>query len=122
MAEHNQLGEKGEKLAEVYLKKLGYKIITTNWRERKFEIDIIALEKNEKELVFIEVKTRSTEKFGAPEEAVTLKKQEHLIEGADYYINEKEIDLECRFDVISIILNENQEEIKHIKKAFYPEA
>ena len=119
MAEHNQLGEKGEKLAEVYLKKLGYKIITTNWRERKFEIDIIAFDAEE--IVFIEVKTRSTAFFGNPEEAVTLKKQQHLINGADFYIQQKEIDLECRFDVVAIVFNSNQEEIKHIKNAFQPQ-
>jgi len=119
MAEHNQLGEKGEKLAEVYLKNLGYKIITTNWRERKFEIDIIAIDNEE--VVFIEVKTRSTAFFGNPEEAVTQKKQKHLIDGADFYIQEKEIDLECRFDIVAIVLNSNHEEIKHIKNAFQPQ-
>jgi putative endonuclease len=120
MAEHNKLGERGEKIALTFLVELDYKIIETNWRQRKFEIDIIA--KDKEEIVFIEVKTRSTNVFGAPEEAVTLKKQMHLIEGADCYIQENEIDLECRFDVISIILNEKNKEIKHIENAFYPEA
>jgi len=119
MAEHNKLGERGEKMAVSYLRNLGYEIIATNWQEKKYEIDIIA--KDKKELVFIEVKTRSTDFFGAPEEAVTLNKQQHLIEGADYYIQENEIDFECRFDVVSIVLNSNKEEIKHIKNAFYPE-
>ena len=120
MASHNQLGEKGEQLALAFLRELGYETIVANWRERKFEIDIIALDQNE--IVFVEVKTRSSEMFGRPEEAVTLKKQEHLIEGADFYIQENEIDLESRFDVVSIILNSNKEEIRHIKNAFYPEA
>lgn len=120
MADHNELGEEGERLAKAYLEKLGYKILAINWRERKFEIDIIA--KDQAEIVFVEVKTRSTSIFGNPEEAVTLKKQQHLIEGADFYIQENEIDLECRFDVISIILNLNQTDIEHIKNAFYPEA
>lgn len=120
MANHNELGKRGEQLAVAFLLKLGYEIMKTNWQEMKFEIDVIAKEKDE--VVFVEVKTRSTDVFGVPEEAVTLKKQKHLIEGADFYIQEKEIDLECRFDVISIILNSNQEEVKHIKNAFYPEA
>ena len=119
MAKHNQLGEDGEHLALIYLKQKGYEIFETNWREQKFEIDIIAADKNE--IVFIEVKTRSTDFFGAPEEAVTIKKQQHLIEGADYYINKNEIDLECRFDVIAIVLNENKQDINHIINAFYPE-
>ncbi|PCJ25386.1 MAG: YraN family protein [Flavobacteriales bacterium] len=119
MAEHNQLGEKGEEEAKLYLESIGYKILETNWRERKFEIDIIAID--DKEIVFVEVKTRSTNAFGSPEEAVNFKKQQHLIEGADFYLQDKEIDLESRFDVMSIILNSNQKQINHIKNAFYPE-
>ena len=69
----------------------------------------------------MEVKTRSSSAFGNPEEAVNLKKQQHLIDGADFYLNEKEIDLECRFDVISIIHNNKESKINHIKNAFYPE-
>ncbi|MGB0887161.1 MAG: YraN family protein [Vicingaceae bacterium] len=118
MAEHNILGEKGEQLAKEYLLGLGYVILEENWRERKFEIDIIAQDNNE--LVFVEVKTRSTAYFGNPEEAVTPAKQQHLINGADFYVQENEIDLECRFDVIAIVLNSNKEELKHFKSAFLP--
>lgn len=118
MAKHNQLGTQGEELAVQFLQKLGYTIIETNWQQHKFEIDIIAQDKNE--IVFVEVKTRSTTYFGKPEEAVTLTKQKHIIEGADFYIQEKEIDLEARFDVISVVIN-NSIEINHIKDAFYPE-
>ncbi|MDB4533810.1 YraN family protein [Vicingaceae bacterium] len=118
MAEHNLLGEKGEELAREFLQNLGYKIIAMNWRERKFEIDLIATDK--KEVVFVEVKTRSTDFFGNPEEAVTIKKQRHLIEGADFYIQENEIDLEARFDIVAVVLNSNQKEVKHIKSAFSP--
>lgn len=120
MAEHNTLGKKGEELAVEFLKKLGYTIIETNWQEKKFEIDIIAQDKSE--LVFVEVKTRSTNYFGKPEESVTPTKQKHLIEGANYYLEKHEIDLECRFDVISVVINKNEETINHIKDAFYPEA
>lgn len=116
MAKHNILGDKGEELAKQFLEKLGYQIIGMNWRERKFEIDIIAIDGQE--IVFIEVKTRSTAYFGNPEEAVTAKKQEHLINGADFYIQKNEIDLECRFDVIAIVLNSKHKDIKHIKNAF----
>jgi putative endonuclease len=118
MAEHNVLGIKGEALAKEYLEELGYEIVATNWRQRKFELDLIAINKNE--IVFVEVKTRSTDFFGKLEEAVTDKKQQHLINGADYYIQLNEIDLECRFDVIAIVLNSNRKELKHIKNAFSP--
>ena len=119
MAEHNQLGEKGEELAVQFLQKMGYEIIETNWREQKFEVDIIAID--EGEIVFVEVKTRSTSAFGNPEDAITETKQQHLINGADFYIQQKEVDLECRFDVISIIENKKEQTINHIKAAFYPE-
>lgn len=118
MAEHNQLGKQGEEVAVRYLQKLGYAIIETNWQKHKFEIDIIAQDKNE--IVFVEVKTRTTDYFGTPEEAVTPTKQKHLIEGADFYIQEKEIDLEARFDVVAIVMG-NSPKINHIKDAFYPE-
>ena len=119
MAKHNTLGHKGEELAVEFLKQLGYAIIETNWQEKKFEIDVIAKDKNE--LVFVEVKTRSTNYFGNPEESVTLSKQKHLIEGANYYLETNEIDLDCRFDVVAIVKNNNEQKIEHIKDAFYPE-
>lgn len=118
MAQHNQLGKKGEEIAVRYLKEKHYEILETNWQAHKFEIDIIALDK--KEIVFVEVKTRSTNFFGTPEEAVTLSKQKHLIEGAHYYLEENEIDLDARFDVISII-NSPQLKVEHIEEAFYPQ-
>jgi len=118
LAQHNIIGKQGEELAVKFLQELGYTTMETNWQKHKFEIDIIA--KHNKEIVFVEVKTRTTDFFGEPEEAVTTKKQKHLIEGADFYIQENEIDLEARFDVISIIMKTTPQ-IKHIKYAFYPE-
>lgn len=120
MAEHNILGIKGEEIALNVIKKLGHKVIATNWRKYKHEIDIISKDKDI--LVITEVKTRSTTIFGNPEDAITTKKQQQLIEGANIYLEENEIDLECRFDVISIILNDKVTEIRHIKDAFYPES
>lgn len=119
LAEHNILGKKGEQLAAQFLESLGYQIIALNWHEKKFEIDIIAQLENE--LIFVEVKTRNTDYFGNPAEAVTPTKQKHLVEGANFYIEKNEIDLESRFDVIAVILNNNQQKIEHFKEAFYPE-
>jgi len=118
LALHNTLGKKGEQLAVDYLTKKGYQIIATNWQQYKFEIDVIAREGDE--LVMVEVKTRATDFFGEPEEAVTPSKMKHLVEGANHYIETHEIDLECRFDVIAIVLNNSKQEIKHIQNAFYP--
>jgi len=119
VAEHNILGKKGEELAAQFLKNLGYKILAINWQEKKFEIDIIAQDQNQ--LVFVEVKTRATDFFGSPVEAVTPTKKKHLIKGANFYVDKTNIDLECRFDVIAVILNNNQQKIEHFKDAFYPE-
>lgn len=116
MANHNQLGKKGEQIAVKYLKEKGYQIMATNWHEHKFEIDIIAIDKDE--IVFVEVKTRSSSLFGNPEESVTIKKQAHLIDGADYYLQKNEINLEARFDIISLVKTSKIFNLKHIKDAF----
>jgi len=118
MDERKLFGDKGEKLACEYLEKKGYKILETNWYHNKKEIDIICLKNNE--LVIVEVKTRKTDFFGKPEDAVTMKKQNFLIEAAQNYIEQNNINLDTRFDVISIILNAKQKSIKHIKGAFNP--
>lgn len=116
MAQHNDLGNQGEEKALTFLVEQGYKIVVANWQEHKFEIDIIAIDNDE--IVFVEVKTRATDYFGSPEEAVTIAKQQHLIEGANYYLEQNEIDLNARFDVVAIVMNENKSVINHIKDAF----
>jgi putative endonuclease len=116
MAQHNDLGKQGEEKALAFLEEQGYEIVAANWHEHKFEIDIIAIDNNE--MVFVEVKTRATDFFGSPEEAVTIAKQQHLIEGANYYLEQNEIDLNARFDVIAIVMNTSQTKINHIKDAF----
>lgn len=116
MAQHNDLGKQGEQKALTFLEERDYEIVAANWQEHKFELDIIAIDNDE--IVFVEVKTRATDFFGSPEEAVTIAKQQHLIEGANYYLEQNEIDLNARFDVIAIVLNENKTIISHIKDAF----
>jgi putative endonuclease len=118
MAEHNETGKKGEEIAVKYLKDKGYKILETNWRLGKNEIDIIALDG--KFIVIAEVKTRQSNSFGEPEIAVTREKQKSLIRSANSYVRMKHIDLEVRFDIISIILAKDKEQIHHIVDAFYP--
>jgi putative endonuclease len=118
MAFHNDLGKEGESIAAAYLIKKGYKIIATNWRHRQEEIDIIAIDG--KELVIIEVKTRTSSFFETPEMAVTRSKQKFLIHAAAAYIRRFQMDHETRFDILSIIKNINYQEVKHIENAFYP--
>jgi putative endonuclease len=118
MAEHNELGKQGEEIATTYLLKQGYKILDLNWRAGRNEIDIIARDKDF--LVVIEVKSRSSDTFTEPEEAVTREKQQALIRAANAYIYRKNINLETRFDIISIIHNKNETRVNHLKDAFYP--
>lgn len=118
MAEHNELGTKGEELASVYLKKKGYTILETNWRHKNLEADIIAIHSGV--MVVAEVKTRTTNFFGDPETFVTKQKQTNLRKAANAYIDQKELDLEVRFDIISVILDNSSDrtEINHIEDAF----
>jgi len=119
MAKHIALGKKGEVLAKEYLEKKGFKIIETNWRHDKDEIDLIAMDGDE--LFIVEVKTRTTDFFGEPEEAVGYHKEKFLIRATEAYLEEKDLDIDSRFDIISIILSKNQTKIVHIEDAFYPE-
>ncbi|MBD98372.1 MAG: YraN family protein [Verrucomicrobia bacterium] len=120
MAEHNEIGERGEHLAANYLIQSGYTILERNWRFHKSEIDIIA--QYEHQLVIVEVKSRSSVLHQQPYEAVTRAKQSHLISATNAYIEEKECALDCRFDVISIVFDkrESSHSIKHIQEAFSP--
>ena len=118
MAEHNELGKKGEDIAAAYLEKKGYRILEKNWRQWRNEIDLIAVDG--KYLVIVEVKTRQSNFFGEPETAVTRDKQKTLIRAANAYIRYKNTDLEVRFDIISIILSKESEQIHHMEDAFYP--
>jgi len=118
MAEHNDLGKKGEEIAAGYLEKKGYQILEKNWRQWKNEIDVIAMDG--KYLVIIEVKTRQSNYFGEPETAVTRDKQRALIRAANAYVRYKNINCEVRFDILSIIVSKTSEHIHHIVDAFYP--
>lgn len=118
MSEANELGKKGEEIATQYLLKQGYIILDVNWRAGRNEIDLIA--KDKEFLVIIEVKSRSSSMFTEPEEAVTRDKQQALIRAANAYIFRNNINLETRFDIISIIHNQNETRINHLKDAFYP--
>jgi len=121
MAEHNELGKKGEELAVEYLRKDGYKILDRNWTYQKAEIDIIAQKENI--LAVIEVKTRSSLDFGSPQDFVKPKKIQLLIKAVNAYINYREKDfcddLNIRFDIIAIHKNGESFAIEHLTDAFY---
>lgn len=102
---NRETGLKGELLAQEYLIKQGYEIIETNKRFSRFcEVDIIA--KHKEVLVFIEVKTRSSEFCGSPLEAITKTKYENIKTGLFSYINETKLKYKIfRIDAISVVLN-----------------
>ena len=99
------LGNIGEEVAKNYLKRQGYKIIQTNFKNKIGEIDIVAYDKDI--LVFVEVKYRKTSIFGLPREAVDNRKQQKIRAVAMGYINKYKLhDTPCRFDVLEILDNE----------------
>ena len=117
MFDSYDLGKKGEVLATDYLVKNGYQILERNWRSGHKEIDIIALK--DEVLAIVEVKTRTTEDYGDPDIAVGLYKQKMLICAADAYVRYRNLDVDVRFDIISIILDGTEPKIEHIEDAFY---
>lgn len=115
---HTELGLRGEEIAANHLITSGYEILDRNFRFGHLEIDLIAEKKNT--VVFVEVKTRSTDIYGEPYMAVSRTKQRQIIRAANSFLNSKSIDKEARFDVFSIILNRSEMRIEHIESAFYP--
>ena len=105
-------------MASELLRKKGYSILAENWRSSRNELDIVA--KIGTTIVFVEVKTRRSDYFGDPSKAVSLAKQKRLILAANSYMEQNEIDLEARFDVISIVSNANGTRLEHSEDAFYP--
>jgi len=114
---HKQ-GIEGEIAAKKFLIEQQYTILETNWRFKKYEVDIIA--KKGQTIVFVEVKTRKNNTFGEPQLFVTRQKQGFIIAAANQYLIENTIDLEARFDIIAVIQFNNTRTVKHLEAAFYP--
>lgn len=100
MARHNDIGKHGEALAAGYLTNRGYTILHTNWRYSHYEIDIIALKGAV--LHFVEVKSRSSKNFGLPEEGVTKKKFQSLLNAADEFLFQHPEYRHVQYDILSI--------------------
>ncbi len=119
MLQKKTLGDKGEVLAIQFLKSQGYKIMQRNYRVKLGEIDIIARENDQ--ICFVEVKTRSSERLGSPFEAISSSKQRKMSQVASYYLNSHYAhqEIKARFDVVSILFDESgNEEIDLCKDAF----
>lgn len=117
MANHNELGKKGEDLAVSFLLKHSYEILERNYTFQKAEVDIIA-RKNDV-LAVVEVKTRSTHVFGNPQDFLKPKQIQRIVKAVDNYVTSNQLDVEVRFDIIAIVKNGNQFDIEHLENAYY---
>jgi len=117
MAKHYELGKEGEQLATDHLIDKGYEILERNWRFQKAEVDIIVQKENV--LAAVEVKTRSTNEFGNPQDFVNPKKIKLLVTAVNEYVNQNDLDVEVRFDIVAITKSASGFEIEHLEDAFF---
>jgi putative endonuclease len=111
-------GDKGEDLAAQYLTEKGYSIREKNWIHERYELDLIA--ETLTHLVIVEVKTRYSDVYGEPWEAVNKAKRKKICKSGDAYIRQFNIEKEPRFDIVSIIKMNGTCRITHIEDAFWP--
>ncbi len=117
MAEHNDVGKWGEKVAQDYFLTHGYAIAGTNVRIGKVEIDLIVIKDNR--ICFVEVKTRSTD-FKDPAEAIDTRKRARMTKAADLYVHTYNVPHDPQFDIFIVIGNPLHYTVEHIPDAFYP--
>jgi len=111
------LGGRGERAAEKYLRRNGYRIVARNFRAAGAEIDLVAMEGET--LVFVEVKTRRSRAAGAPEEAVDKRKQTRMRRAAEAFARRyRADDIEMRFDVVAVDASGERLEIELLRNAF----
>ncbi len=111
------LGKEGERIAERYLKKKGYRLVERNYRCPVGELDLIALDR--RVIVFVEVKTRTDDRFGGPLESVHWRKQQKMIKAAQFFLSQQRLhQREARFDVIGISFVDGEPVVEHIQNAF----
>jgi putative endonuclease len=122
---HNQkLGKNGEDLAAAYLESKGYRILARNYRFMRAEVDLVCHEPADPasgggQIVFVEVKTRSSDRFGTPESAVDGNKQKNLLRAARSYLYEHRLEgAICRFDVVAVDWSGQEPGIEHVEGAF----
>ena len=117
MAEHNDFGNLAEQMADDFLERKGYKILDKNFRYQKAEIDIIA--SFNKMIIIVEVRARGSDIFMEPQEAVTKKKIKSLVMVADFFMKDKDLDQEVRFDIIAVLPDaKGRLQITHLEDAF----
>jgi putative endonuclease len=119
VADHNDLGRWGEDQAAAYLMRKGYVIVERDWKSGHRDLDIIALDGEHDELVFVEVKTRRNRLFADPEVAVGYQKIRNLQQAANHYVKYRNVSQNIRFDLVTVVgTPDGNTEIEHIENAF----
>ena len=118
MSNSYNFGQEAEKLAADYYRNLGFQILQKNYRYRKAEVDLIVQKDNL--LVVVEVKARSSTYFGDPQSFVSKKKIQLLVMATDAFIQQRDLAVEVRFDIISYTLERGEWKLEHLPNAFYP--
>lgn len=117
MTDNIKRGAEGEDMAATYLEQKGFVVLERNYRYKRSEIDLIVRRGNW--LIFVEVKTRTSDAYGLPEEFVDYKKKKKIFEGADYYMFYINWSGNVRYDIIAISMASGQPRIHHLEDAFY---
>ncbi len=117
MNKRHRLGRRGEQIAAGYFKANGYRILEVNYRNKLAEIDLICQRENW--LIFAEVKTRTSVRFGYPEESVSPQQCQRIMDAAAAYARENDLQALFRFDIISIIWYGNAYSLSHFEDAFF---
>lgn len=123
MTTTNDIGDRGENIAASFLRDAGYRVLERNYRFERNEVDLVCLDPRKGgEIVFVEVKTRSGTGFGPPAASVTKEKREALIEVSRAYLHERQLEgAPARFDVVGVLLSDEDPQIEHHENAFWRE-
>lgn len=121
MTTTNDIGDRGENVAASFLEENGYRVLERNYRFERNEVDLVCLDPDQGgEIVFVEVKTRTGRGYGPPEASVTEEKKAALVEVSRAYLHERQLEgAPARFDVIGILVDDGEPEIKHYENAFW---
>jgi len=117
MSDKIRKGKEAEDMAANFLAQQGYELVERNYRYKRSEIDLIVRRDNW--LIFVEVKMRSSDAFGYPEEFVDYKKAKNIVYGAEQYTYENNYNGNVRYDVVAISMRNGEPDIKHFEDAFY---
>lgn len=117
MTDKIKKGKEAEDMAADFLAQQGYEIVERNYRYKRSEIDLIVRRDNW--LIFVEVKMRSSDAFGYPEEFVDYKKAKNIVYGAEQYTYDNNYNGNVRYDVVAISMKNGEPEIRHFEDAFY---